>query len=456
MTAVVRDPSRQRSDGSLARLRVLVLAYMVSPYRGSEYSVAWNHITHMAEVCDLTVLYGAAGPHMGDTAELEEHLQRHPVPHVRFIAVAPGGAAQWLNTANRHGWLTYTFYLAYRLWHRRVYEVAADLVRQERFDLVHYLGPIGYREPGYLWRLGLPYVWGPIGGATNVPRQLLGALPMAGRFKLRLRAVVNWFQLRCSRRVGYALANTDVLLTATTENQDIFRRIRHKESLYLPENGINGGIALDRTKFAVLDPIALIWIGSVEARKALKILVNALSKARRPDRFLVHVVGDGPLRAGLQAQAIELGLEASFVWHGQVPRDVVRRLLSVSHLHVVTSLSEGNPTTIWEAMSCGVPTMTLDHCGMRDIVTSASGVKVPLGDYAQVVDGFARELDELAEQPERLVAMAESVLKEAPRHHCDHRVPYFLSRYADALKLRHGRPASMCAVALAAHPGRDA
>lgn len=455
MTAVVRDPARQRSDGSFARLRVLVLAYMVSPYRGSEYSVAWNHITHMAEVCDLTVLYGASGPHMGDTAELEEYLLRQPIPHVRFVAVAPGGAAQWLNTANRNGWLTYTFYLAYRLWHRRVYEVAADLLRLERFDLVHYLGPIGYREPGYLWKLGLPYVWGPIGGATSVPRQLLGALPMAGRFKLGLRALVNWFQLRCSWRVGRALANTDVLLTATTENQDIFRRIRHKESRYLPENGINGCISLDRTKFDVLDPIALIWIGSIEARKALKILVHALAKTRRPGQFIVHVVGDGPLRAGLQAQVAELGLEASFVWHGQVPRDDVRRLLSDSHLHVVTSLSEGNPTTIWEAMSCGVPTMSLDHCGMRDTVTQGSGVKVPLGDYARVVDGFARALDELAEQPGRLVAMAESVLKEAPRHHCDHRVVYFLSRYAAALEVWHGRTAAMRAMGLVAHPERD-
>lgn len=33
------------------------MTYAVSPYRGSEYSVAWNYITFMSKYHDLTVLY---------------------------------------------------------------------------------------------------------------------------------------------------------------------------------------------------------------------------------------------------------------------------------------------------------------------------------------------------------------------------------------------------------------
>lgn len=418
----------------MALKKVLVLAYAISPYRGSEYSVAWNFVTKMSLSCELTVLFGASGPHMGDLVELQQYIRLHPIPNVHFVAVKPSGLANVLNMANRRGWFTYTFYFAYRLWHRQAYKVAAELLRTHPFDLVHYLGPIGYREPGYLWKLGLPYVWGPIGGANNLPRQLAAALPTAGKVKLIFRAVVNWFQLRFSRRVRSAMLHADVLLTATTENQAIFRRVLGKESLYIPENGIVGEIALNRAKFVDLEKIHLIWIGSIEARKALKILVEALAKCRWTGKFVVHVLGDGPLRPVLELKVRESGLEQSFVWHGQVSRDYVRELLSKCHLHVVTSVSEGNPTTIWEAMSCGVPTLTIDHCGMHDTVTPGSGIKVPLVNYAQVVETYTLRLDELAEEPAQLIEMAECVIAEAPKHHWDHRPGFFLERYEDAIR----------------------
>src|SRR5688572_14950586 len=104
--------------------KVLVLAYMISPSRGSEYSVAWNFVTHMSAHCELTVLYGASGAHLGDTAELQHHVRSHPMPKVRFIAVPPTWPTRLLNTANERGWFSYTFYFAYRLWHQAAYRSA--------------------------------------------------------------------------------------------------------------------------------------------------------------------------------------------------------------------------------------------------------------------------------------------------------------------------------------------
>lgn len=43
-----------------------------------------------------------------------------------------------------------------------------------------------------------------------------------------------------------------------------------------------------------------------------------------------------------------------------------------AHMHIITSISEGNATTIWEAMSYGVPTLSFDHCGMLDTLSNGS------------------------------------------------------------------------------------
>ena len=71
---------------------ILVLAYAVSPSKGSEYAVAWNYVTAMSRYHRLTVLYGTSGEHMGDTVEMERYLREHPVPNVTFVAVAPNGS----------------------------------------------------------------------------------------------------------------------------------------------------------------------------------------------------------------------------------------------------------------------------------------------------------------------------------------------------------------------------
>lgn len=415
------------------RLRVLVLAYLISPKRGSEYSVAWNYVTQMSAHCDITILYGSAGDHMGDFDDMDEFLSYNTLSNVNFVAVRAGSLAKVLNSANRRGHLVYTFYFAYRLWHWRAYRVARRLIADDAFDLVHYLGPIGYREPGYLWKLPLPYVWGPIGGATNVPATLVPALPVAGKLKLLFRAAVNWCQLRFSIRVWRAFVRTDVLLTATTENQRIFLKVLGRECEYLPENAIVGPICVNYEKFKVFQKIHLVWIGSIEARKALILLVRALSRCHYAERFIVDVVGDGPLKQGLQLEVDACGLHGIFDWHGQVPRARVRELLSQGHLHIVTSVSEGNPTTIWEAMSCGVPTLSLDHCGMHDTILPGCGFKIPVSNLEKIVEDIAVVLDKVAENPADLELMAKKVAEHAAEFHWDNRPEFFLSQYDRAI-----------------------
>ncbi len=61
------------------------------------------------------------------------------------------------------------YYTGYAAWQRAAYRAALDLHRDRPFDLAHQLNITGYREPGYLWKLPIPFVWGPVGGAADIP-----------------------------------------------------------------------------------------------------------------------------------------------------------------------------------------------------------------------------------------------------------------------------------------------
>lgn len=413
--------------------KVLLLAYMISPYKGSEYSVAWNYISEMSNENKLVVLYGASGNHMGDISELEEFTNRSPILNARFVPVIPNKITKSLNFLNKKGIFSYSFYFAYHQWHKQAYKVAQELIKNENFDLIHYLGPIGYREPGLLWKIDLPYIWGPIGGATNISLNLINALTFKGKIKLLLRAFINNLQLKYNRNVHNALKRTDLLLTATIENQEIFKKIHHVDSLYITENCIREEIKIKKEKFTDKDKLHFVWIGSIEPRKALKILIESLILIKNRTNFIIDIIGNGPLKSELQSYAILHGLDNCIKWHGNIPRNEVINLLSMSHLNIITSVSEGNPTTIWEAMSLGVPTITLNHCGMKDTICSKCGIKIEITTYSQIIKDFAKEIENLVTNSERLEILSKGVLDCSKNYLWDDRRILFNNLYDKAV-----------------------
>lgn len=420
--------------GMTERPRVLALTYLISPKRGSEYAVAWNYVQAMRAHCDLTVLYGSAGAHMGDTEDFEtpDFVDRNGEGDVTFRFVRQSRWARWLNALNRRGILPYSFYLAFNAWHRSAAAEAQKLVAEKPFDLVHLVGPIGYREPGYLWRLPLPYVWGPIGGVTSVPRSFYPTMPLKGRLTLKARAFINALQLRFSGRVEKALRRADFLFTATTENQTTFERLKGVQSTYLAENGIEGAITLNTGKFPAR-PIRIAWIGSLEPRKGLSLLLDAVAGLRDARHVQLDIVGDGPMSEQLRQAAIDAGVAEQVTWHGKVPRQRVLELLDQAHLHAVTGLNEGNPTSVWEALARSVPVISLDHCGMHDVVQPPYGIAVPVTTPEQTTRAITDALERLIDAPEQLEAMALSCADACDRFRVVHRPAILLDAYRTAM-----------------------
>ena len=68
--------------------KILVMAYAISPNKGSEFSVAWNYVKNMSEENDLTVLYGMSDNHMGEMATMELYIKENPISQVKFIPLS--------------------------------------------------------------------------------------------------------------------------------------------------------------------------------------------------------------------------------------------------------------------------------------------------------------------------------------------------------------------------------
>lgn len=407
---------------------IVVIAYQLHYYKGSEYSVAWNYVKNMSREAKLTVIYGTSNGHhnIGNTCEMEDYMKEHPMTNVECIALKPSF------TSKNHDFSImgqYRFYREYKKWHKDVYKYVKALCKREHIDLIHYLGPIGYREPGYLHKLPVPYIRGPIGGLGGVNLKLLKATGSFGiAIQFFVKRVLNEIQFNFSKRNLRALRDADVVICATSEQQDRINKklgkIHHSIILFNQENCLDRMYPLNIEKFDS-KTIRLIFVGSIDGRKGLALIIEALRYLPTDAPLVLDIVGEGFQEAQLIKKAKGLGVDHFVNWHGKIPRDDVFKMMNEAHLMVLPSLHEGNPTTIWEAMSMGVPSLTLKNCGMRDTVNDYTGFSIPIQSYSQVVREISEVLKIIINNPEVLRIKAEAVIKDREQYTWKDRYSYF-------------------------------
>jgi glycosyltransferase involved in cell wall biosynthesis len=132
----------------------------------------------------------------------------------------------------------------------------------------------------------------------------------------------------------------------------------------------------------------VVFVGRLTAQKGVHVLLEALAILKHRGLVLpLTVVGDGPMRPDLKAQALALGVPATFV--GFVPPEDVPRHLSDKRVLVLPSIDEGLGLVVAEALIHGVPVVATRSGGIPDLVTEPdSGLLVPPAKPAPLADAI--------------------------------------------------------------------
>lgn len=140
----------------------------------------------------------------------------------------------------------------------------------------------------------------------------------------------------------------------------------------------------------------LVFIGRLAAVKDLGTLIRAVALAREQVRDLeLWIVGDGPVRSELEALSAELGVSAAVRFWGRQMQTA--RFYAAADVFAMSSVSEGLPMSLLQAMSAGVPALVTDVGGMAEVVRLAQcGLMAPVGDWKTM----AGQIVCLAEEPE--------------------------------------------------------
>ena len=159
-----------------------------------------------------------------------------------------------------------------------------------------------------------------------------------------------------------------------------------------------------------------VTVGRLVRRKALGQLLKVLSK-RECASIELLVLGSGPEREPLEAEARELGVADRVRFLGFVEETLKWQILSASDAFVSTSQHEGFGLVYLEGMAVGLPVVTFDHGGQVDFLRDGeNGRVIPSGD----LDAFAKALSLLQRDADARAEMGRLNLSLAPQHDIEH------------------------------------
>lgn len=380
-------------------MKVLVNCYACSPYKGSEPGMGWNFIRNLSQYQELHIITESKFK-----KDLDKYFQEHPEEKNNFTF--------YFIKRERHNILRKiyppSYYWFYNRWQKKVLKLSKELDKTLHFDIVHQLNMIGYREPGYLYKLGKPFVWGPISGFNITPWSLLPSMGIYGCIFYFCRNLINLYQMHSSKRIKTAINSSKFLISATKDDHDKILELWKKDSIIIPEVGftpLNNNITPNRRNHN----LKVCWSGLHIPRKSLNLLLEAISICKNKDNIELHVIGDGKCNSKWEKMANKLHIN-NINWYGWVDRDKAMNIMQQSHIFTITSLSDATSTVLLEALSLGLPVIALNHLGFANVITNDCGIKINIKSKSQLVNDLSKAIDKIYDNEDLRLHLAKGAI----------------------------------------------
>lgn len=366
---------------------ILITAYAVNPYKGSEDGTGWN-ITHEIARDYRVILI----TRKNNIPHLDHYFGSHPddavLRQISYVGFDLPNWVMWIK--KRTGSKSHVIY--YYLW--QYFVVRFIRLKHFEFDLAHSLNFHSDSHAHFLWKLGKPTVWGPIGHHPPVPKNYL--LPVYG-----------WPAYLTDR---FFLAGKWVL-----RSLDPFRKkaIRKTKAIFVINSEVKQKGGLNKEKSIILPAIAsnpqpeeltqkiehplftVLSAGRFHYMKGFDMVITAFAEflQLRPENTHSELVlvGKGEERKRLEEIASKLGVTGKIRWIDWVDHARMQELYRSADVFFFPS-HEGAGMVVPEAMSYGLPVLTYNNAGPGELV-GAPDLCINYTSYAQSIHDFAARLD---------------------------------------------------------------
>jgi glycosyltransferase involved in cell wall biosynthesis len=216
--------------------------------------------------------------------------------------------------------------------------------------------------------------------------------------------LIGWYCRKITRRADFSGFMSQVLIDRYAKdcsNVVVCNNCRYPRD-----------IIVEKRSADVSNPPRIIYLGRLSVEKGLDILFKAIKLLNEKMDIHLDIFGSGPMQEELEQLADKLGITGIITWHGRVAGKPLFDAFYRADTFVLSSFSEGMPSTIPEAASQGLPIVATDVGGVREILKNGqAGLIVPANDPEALSAALERSVTDM-ELRKRLIKESLQIAQE--------------------------------------------
>ncbi len=358
-------------------MKILLSAYSCQPNIGSEGGIGWNWALEIARRGhDVWVI-----TRENNRKNIEKFRNENSCADaIRFVYYDLPD--RWLKNKHLIG-----IYVYYQLWQKGILQVAQQLDNSIGFDLVHHITFGVFRQNTYLYKLNKPLYLGPLGGGERMPGFLLKSLPLgaiAFEYLRLLSNKISWFNPALIKSFEQA----ERIYFKTRESLESIPRKYWVKSQITNDIGSFNHVNTTNAKTHSRQDFTVLYVGRLVHWKGPHLAVSAFAELhRRHPTAKMVLIGSGPFKKDLQKIITQHQLDSAVEILEEVPQQVVFDHFQKAKVFLFPTLHDSSGTVIYEALSFGLPVVTVNLNGPGFIMGKdyEPMVKIVKGDTEQTV-----------------------------------------------------------------------
>lgn len=398
-------------------MNILYIAYSCDPYNGSEDKIGWCITRACAEYNRVYVITKAE-----HRVSIECYLKDHSIDNATFFFVdIPRRYKKFLKGYLYSGRLN--------LWNKRAFLLAVKLCALYEIDIIHQITPVEFRAIGDYGKIPqIKFVCGPVGGGESIAN---GLRSYAKKYVVveAARCIVNqWYRMVLS--LAGKLKRCDHIMYANEETSRFLRdRAMPTTEIGIDKNEID---LFDKKPNSVC---TFLVVGRVVYRKGHKLLLEALTQVPESCEYICQIIGTGSeLKKLKKLCKADSRLTKRVIFRGAIPHSDMAEEYKKADVLIMPSIRETTGSVLLEAMSKGLPVITINKFGGATIIDDESGWLYSGKCKKQYINSLRDSIVDCIMHPDEVSRRGHNARKKACEYTWDKKMLYYQNIYNKLLK----------------------